>query len=198
MGKLGMSPSSEDFLLFTETFLLMHLNTCRIKPSLGSFSTDKSSSQNLLQMEQPPECEPLSKGAPPQPIWAGQEQRVQVTCRCHHTASRQPHSKLRAPEPWQPSDRRAGAQHTHTASPEPMEKKEAWHYAERGENAHQKKRIRLGRSLVVHHLVTRGTKGFMACKQDSNVLNHLKTNAMQSFQISKWPVVLKLYSHAQI
>lgn len=60
------------------------------------------------------------------------------------------------------------------------------------------KRIRLGRSLVVHHLVTRGTKGFMACKQDSNVLNHLKTNAMQSFQISKWPVVLKLYSHAQI
>lgn len=197
MGKLGTSPSSEDFLLFTETFLLMHLNTCGIKPSLGSFSTDKSSSQNLLQMEQPPKWEPISKGAPPQPIWAGQERRIQVTCHCHHAASHQPHSKLRAPEPWQPSDHRAGAQHTHSQPRAHGEERGLTLRRER-RKCTSEKRIRLGRSLVVHYLVTRGIKGFMACKQDSNVLNHLKTNAMQSFQISKWPVVLKLYPHAQI
>lgn len=146
MGKLGTSPSSEDFLLFTETFLLMHLNTCGIKPSLGSFSTDKSSSQNLLQMEQPPKCEPISKGAPPQPIWAGQERRIQVTCHCHHAASRQPRSKLRAPEPWQPSDRRAGAQHTTQPAPSPWRRKRL-DTTQREEKMHIGKKNKVGKKF---------------------------------------------------
>lgn len=110
-----------------------------------------------------------------------------------------------APTPQQAESPRAlaaqrspcwGTAHTQPA-PSPWRRKRL-DTTQREEKITLEKRIRLGRSLVVHYLVTKGTKGFMGCKQDSNVLNHLKTNAMQSFQISKWPVVLKLYPHAQI